>query len=128
MITVVHVAALLTAAAGLVVATVALVRTRRISLPLALLLDFFTADVVVPHGAPFLWPLSNAYYLSPLTPFAEIVIDPSGRAAFLKSLFTPDTARVWAGESANLLLAVGTVQVLRAWRLRPALRDAAEDL
>ena len=56
MITVVHVAALLTAAAGLVVATVALVRTRRISLSLALLLDFFTAASLLRLVGPLTWP------------------------------------------------------------------------
>src|SRR5262245_9261126 len=30
-----------------------------------LVLDFFTVDVVPPHGAQFLWPFSSAYYLSP---------------------------------------------------------------
>jgi membrane-bound metal-dependent hydrolase YbcI (DUF457 family) len=93
-----------------------------------LLLDFFTADIVVPNGAPFLWPFSDRYYLSPVTPLGEIIIDPSGRAAFVRSLFTLDTVRVWAGEAAILLFAVGAVQVLRAWRLRPALGDTAEDL
>jgi hypothetical protein len=57
MITVVHVAALLTAAAGLVVATVALVRTRRISLSLALLLDFFTAASLLRLVGPLTWPV-----------------------------------------------------------------------
>jgi len=56
LITVVHVAALLTAAAGLVVATVALVRTRRISLSLALLLDFFTAASLLRLVGPLTWP------------------------------------------------------------------------
>jgi hypothetical protein len=57
MITVAHVAALLTAAAGLVVATMALVRTRRISLSLALLLDFFTAASLLRLVGPLTWPV-----------------------------------------------------------------------
>jgi hypothetical protein len=57
MITAVHVAALLTAAAGLVVANVALVMTRRISLSLAVLLDFFTAASLLRLVGPLTWAL-----------------------------------------------------------------------
>jgi inner membrane protein len=93
-----------------------------------LVLDFFTADVVVPSGVPLFWPFSDAYYLSPVTPLGEIIIDPSGRTAFVKSLFTPDTTRVWAVEITIFLLTVCAVQAFRAWRLRPAIGDTAEDL
>src|ERR1700735_5558014 len=52
MITIVHDAALLITAAGLVVAIVALARTRRIPLSLALLLDFFTAASLLRLAGP----------------------------------------------------------------------------
>jgi hypothetical protein len=55
MITIVHDAALLTTAAGLVVAVVALARTRRIPLSLALLLDFFTAASLLRLAGPPTW-------------------------------------------------------------------------
>ena len=52
MITIVHDAALVVTAAGLVVAVVALARTRRIPLSLALLLDFFTAASLLRLSRP----------------------------------------------------------------------------
>jgi hypothetical protein len=55
MITIVHEAALLITAAGLVVAVVALARTRRIPLSLALLLDFFTAASLLRLAGPPTW-------------------------------------------------------------------------
>ena len=93
-----------------------------------LVVDFFTADVGSPSGAPFLWPVSDRYFLAPVTLLPEIVIDPSGRRAFLASLFAPHTGRVWATEIGILVLTVGAVQTLRAWCPRPALRDASEDI
>ena len=79
-----------------------------------LLLDFVTTDSRPPFGGRFLWPLSNAYYLAPVTPLPEIVIDPSDRGAFLHSLVEPHTAVIWAGEVATLLAVVVAVHALRA--------------
>jgi membrane-bound metal-dependent hydrolase YbcI (DUF457 family) len=79
-----------------------------------LLLDFFTVDVVPPHGAQFLWPLSPEYYLSPVTLLHEIIIDPSGRTAFFASIFTAQTARVWASELGLLVCVVAAVHGARA--------------
>ena len=53
--TLVHAAALLTTAAGLVVAAVALATTRQIPLSLALLLDFFTAASLLRLAGPPTW-------------------------------------------------------------------------
>ena len=36
-----------------------------------LVLDFFAIDSRAPHGGQFLWPFSDAYYLSPVTPLRE---------------------------------------------------------
>ena len=55
--TVAHNAALLVAVAGLVVAAVALAGTRRVALALALLLDFFTAAVLLRLVGPLSWPV-----------------------------------------------------------------------
>jgi membrane-bound metal-dependent hydrolase YbcI (DUF457 family) len=79
-----------------------------------LLLDFLTVDVVPPHGARFLWPLSSAYYLSPMTLLHEIIIDPSGRAAFFGSIFTVHTARVWLSELGLLVCVVAAIHGARA--------------
>ena len=49
-------AALIVAAAGLIVAAVALATTRRSPLALALLLDFLTAAALLYLGAPPTWP------------------------------------------------------------------------
>ena len=53
-------AALIVTAAGLVVAAVALARTRRAALALALLLDFFTAAALLRLAAPPTWPALGA--------------------------------------------------------------------
>jgi membrane-bound metal-dependent hydrolase YbcI (DUF457 family) len=91
-----------------------------------LVLDFFTVDRREPYGVRFLWPLSNDYYLAPVTPLPEIVIDPSGRTAFLASLVAPETARVWVHEVLVVVLAVAAVHALRAWQAGSAWSDAAE--
>jgi len=53
-------AALIVTAAGLIVALVALARTRRARLALALLLDFFTAAALLRLSAPPSWPALGA--------------------------------------------------------------------
>ena len=53
-------AALIVTAAGLIVAVVALARTRRARLALALLLDFFTAAALLRLAAPPSWPALGA--------------------------------------------------------------------
>lgn len=50
-------AALVVAAAGLVVAAVALAMTRRAPLAVALLLDFFTAAALLRLAGPLTWPV-----------------------------------------------------------------------
>jgi hypothetical protein len=62
--TVAHDAALLVTAAGLVVAVVALARTRRVGLALALLLDFFTAAALIRLAGPLTWPVLGATALT----------------------------------------------------------------
>lgn len=94
-----------------------------------LLLDFLTVDVVPPAGARFLWPLSQAYYLSPVTLLHEIIIDPSGRTAFFASIFTAHTAGVWLSELGLLLCVVAAVHGARALHAvvtTPAADEASE--
>jgi hypothetical protein len=57
-------AALIVTAAGLLVAVVALVRTRRAPLALALLLDFFTAAALLRLAAPPSWAALGAAALT----------------------------------------------------------------
>ena len=57
-------AALIVTAAGLIVAAVALVRTRRAPLALALLLDFFTAAALLHLAGPPTWPALGAAALT----------------------------------------------------------------
>ena len=84
-----------------------------------LLLDFFTTDVVQPAGARFLWPFSDAYYLAPVTPLRQIIIDPTGRAAFFHSIVAPETAHTWASEVILLLATIVLARAVRAWQARP---------
>jgi membrane-bound metal-dependent hydrolase YbcI (DUF457 family) len=81
-----------------------------------LVLDFFTTNRRPPSGGRFLWPFSDAYYLAPVTPLREVVIDPSGRAAFFRSLVTPETASTWISEVSILLGGIALVQIVRAAR------------
>ena len=64
MTTVTRDAALLVTAAGLIDAAVALVRTRRAPLALALALDFFTAAALLHLAAPPSWPALGAAALT----------------------------------------------------------------
>jgi membrane-bound metal-dependent hydrolase YbcI (DUF457 family) len=91
-----------------------------------LLLDFFTVDSIPPHGARFLWPLSDAYWHAPVAPLPEIVIDPSGRTAFVLSLAGPRTATVWAFEAGLLAATVLAVRVVRSWQAAPTWQDVRE--
>jgi membrane-bound metal-dependent hydrolase YbcI (DUF457 family) len=79
-----------------------------------LVLDYITADVVPPHGARFLWPFSNAYYLAAHPLLGEIVIDPAGRVAFVRSLFTRTALAHWGLDLALLVGLVLLVHALRA--------------
>ena len=79
-----------------------------------LLVDYFTVDSRGPGGGRFLWPLSDAYWISPVTPLHEIVIDRSGRAAFFRSLTAPETRGVWIEEISILLGVVAAVHLVRA--------------
>jgi len=79
-----------------------------------LLLDYVTSDVVPPHGARFLWPLSDAYYLAARPLLGEIVIDPAGRSAFFRSLLTPNALAHWGADVGMLVGLVVLVHALRA--------------
>jgi membrane-bound metal-dependent hydrolase YbcI (DUF457 family) len=79
-----------------------------------LLVDYFTTCVRPPHGARFLWPLSDAHLIAPFTPLREIIIDASSRAAFVLSVVHPRTFDVWLGEIGLLVAAVVAVRLVRA--------------
>jgi membrane-bound metal-dependent hydrolase YbcI (DUF457 family) len=83
-----------------------------------LLLDLITTDVVAPYGGRFLWPLSSAYYIAPVTLLPEIVIDGSGRGAFFTSLVELHTWVAWASDVGVLVAALVSVALVRAWRAR----------
>jgi membrane-bound metal-dependent hydrolase YbcI (DUF457 family) len=85
-----------------------------------LLLDLVTTDVVAPHGGRFLWPLSSAYYIAPVTLLPEIVIDGSGRGAFFRSLVDAHAWVAWATDVGVLAGALVSVALVRAWRARAA--------
>jgi len=89
--------------------------------------DLLTIDAAAPWGFRAFWPLSNAFVIAPVTPFAEIVINPSGRAAFVASLLAPHTIGVWAREIGTLLFAVAAVHLARLWPDGGALGGATEE-
>jgi membrane-bound metal-dependent hydrolase YbcI (DUF457 family) len=83
-----------------------------------LLIDYFTVDAVAPHGARFLWPLSDAHLHAPVPVFGEIVVDRTGSRAFVASLWAPGTGAAWGREVASALvfLAAGGLAGLRHGR------------
>jgi membrane-bound metal-dependent hydrolase YbcI (DUF457 family) len=85
-----------------------------------LFLDSISADAVAPHGGRFLWPLSQAYLIAPVTLLPEIVIDGSGRAEFFASLVERHTWVAWASDLGMLVAALVSVALVRAWRARAA--------
>jgi hypothetical protein len=91
-----------------------------------LLLDFFTVDAVAPYGARFLWPFSDAFYLSPHAFLPEIIIDGRSVGGLAQSLVAPHTARVWAEEVALFLLVVASAHVARGALARASRSDVRE--
>jgi membrane-bound metal-dependent hydrolase YbcI (DUF457 family) len=89
-----------------------------------LLLDFCTADAVPPHGAQFLWPFSTEYYLLPKPLLGELIIDRTGRAAFLASLVSRAALVRWGTEMLLLVGAVVGVHAVRALRTALAATEA----
>src|SRR6516165_298415 len=90
-----------------------------------LLVDWMTVDAVPPAGIRMLWPLTDAWLHAPFNLFGEIIIDPSGRTAFLRSLVTPAALLVWGRELGIAIAAVATVHALRGLRAVLAPRVAA---
>lgn len=83
-----------------------------------LVLDFFTVDSRPPIGAPFLWPFSSAYLLSPVSIFKEIRIDGQTRAGFLGSLLAWPTIVLLAREIVIATIAIGGWRLIGWWRTR----------
>lgn len=80
-----------------------------------LLVDAFTIDERGPAGGQFLWPLSDAYYIAPVTIFTEIIIDGNSRLGFLASVLAWPTVVVLARECVVALCALGAFTLLEAW-------------
>jgi hypothetical protein len=90
-----------------------------------LLLDFFTVDQRPPLGAPFLWPFTDAYFLSPVSVFHEILIDGKSRTAFIWSIVAWPTVIVLAREALIAGASVATLMLYEAWRDGRAERTVA---
>jgi len=96
-----------------------------------LLVDALTVDARGEAGAQFFWPLSSAYYISPVTIFGEIIIDGRSRAGFLATVLALPTVGVLAREAliaAGVVLACNTVEAWQARRVEvPALPIGLEE-
>ncbi len=93
-----------------------------------LLLDAFTEDRRGAAGARFFWPLSDSYYISPVTIFHEIFIDGGSRLGFVRSILAWPTLWVLAREAAIVVIALASVRIfelVRAARRESALGDLA---
>lgn len=79
-----------------------------------LLVDWMTVDAVPPHGIQLLWPFSARWLHAPWNLLGEIIIDRSGRVAFVHSLLTPTALLAWAREVALVVAVVALVHLGRA--------------
>ncbi|MBI3770090.1 MAG: metal-dependent hydrolase [Deltaproteobacteria bacterium] len=73
-----------------------------------LLVDAFTSDLRDAAGAQFFWPLSDAYYISPVTIFNGMFLDGDSRSSFISSIVAWPTVWLLAYE----VLVAGVVVVL----------------
>lgn len=85
-----------------------------------LLVDSLTIDERGPAGAQFFWPLSDAYYVAPVTFFGEIIIDGRTRSGFLGSILTWTTVPVLAREAVIAAVVLATLYVVDVVRGRRA--------
>jgi len=53
-----------------------------------IVLDYLAKDTRFPYGVPFLWPLSNKYYIAPFALFLGIKRVSSSSLGFIRSLFS----------------------------------------
>lgn len=81
-----------------------------------LLVDAFTIDQRGPAGAQFFWPISHAYYISPVTIFGEIIIDGRSRLGFVQSILAWPTVGVLAREALFASIALLSVRLLEMAR------------
>ncbi len=99
-----------------------------------LIVDFLTIDSRPPAGGQFLWPLTDAYFGTPVPIFAEIYIDGRTRAGFLQTVFAWPSVVVLVRELVIAGVAVGAWHLVEWWRDRVtvdpalALGDREEDL
>ncbi len=100
-----------------------------------LLVDALTIDARGPAGAQFFWPLSDGYYISPVTVFHEIIIDGDSRAGFLRTVLAWRTVVVLVREMVIATAMVAGVHLLWPWLrgekvrdLEVAVADRAHDL
>lgn len=99
-----------------------------------LLIDWLSMDTRPPLGGQFLWPLSAAYYVSPVPIFAEIRIDGITRTGFLETVLAWPTLVALVRESVVVLGVAATWSAVARLGARlgaaPALRleEYQEDL
>jgi membrane-bound metal-dependent hydrolase YbcI (DUF457 family) len=84
-----------------------------------LLVDAFTIDQRGPAGAQFFWPLSDAYYISPVTIFGEIIIDGRSRLGFVRSILAWPTVGVLVREALFALATLASVRLFERMRSTP---------
>lgn len=80
-----------------------------------LLIDAFTIDERGPAGAQFLWPLSDAYYIAPVTLFTEIIVDGSSRMGFLRTVLAWPAVGVLVRDAVIAAVAVGAFNLIETW-------------
>lgn len=81
-----------------------------------LLVDWVTVDAVPPVGIQMLWPLSDAWLHAPFNLLGEVIIDRTGRSAFVHSLLSPTALLAWGREVGIAVVAIASVHLLRAIR------------
>src|SRR5262249_60816867 len=93
-----------------------------------LLVDWVTVDAVPPVGIQMLWPLTASWLHAPFNLLGEVIIDRSGRGAFVRSLLTPTALLAWAHELGVAVVAGAGGRGFRAHPAGPAAPVADESL
>ena len=78
-----------------------------------LVVDWMTVDAVAPAGIRLLWPVSDAWLHAPWSVLGEIIVDPTSRVGFVRSLITPMALQTWVREMGVLAATVALVHLAR---------------
>ena len=78
------------------------------------ILDIFSVDTSSPYGVPLLWPLSQEYYISPVSLFPDVIRSEESTSAFIASLWNTHNLQA-AGLEILFACAVLSMVLAKQW-------------